>query len=271
MATASLIITTYNRPDSLAAVFEGLMVQTTSAFEVMIADDGSTQDTADLINNRARQMPFPIRHVWQEDKGFRAAAARNRAIAASGGDYVIFLDGDCIPFPNFVATHLRLAEHGWFVAGNRILMSPFFTRRVLSEKLPVYSWDLSRWVYARTRGWINRLLPLLRLPDGRFRKTKPHRSEGAKTCNLAVWRQDLVRVNGFDERYQGWGHEDADLVVRLIRSKVWRKEARFALPVLHLWHPQIERTDLAENVSRLQAVLNSSNTVAVEGLARHLK
>ncbi|MFQ5852530.1 MAG: glycosyltransferase family 2 protein [Candidatus Binatia bacterium] len=271
MAKTSVIITTYNRPDALAAVLEGFKVQSQSDFEVVIADDGSTEDTADLIGHIAGQMPFRTCHVWQDDKGFRAAAARNRGIAASSGDYVIFVDGDCIPFPDFIATHLRLAESGWFVAGNRILMNPSFTRRVLAEKLPVYSWGFLKWVYTRLRGSINRLVPLLRLPDGTFRKRKAYRWDGAKTCNLAVWRQDLLKINGFDERYQGWGHEDADLVVRLIRAKVRRKEARFAVPVLHLWHPDIERIGLSDNVSRLQDVLHGSNTVAQEGLHRHME
>ena len=270
MATVSVIITTYNRPDALAAVLEGFRVQSNHDFEAVIADDGSTEDTAHLIQEVSGKMPFLLHHVWQEDKGFRASAVRNRAIAASRGDYVIFVDGDCIPFPDFIATHHRLAERGWFVSGNRILMSRLFTERVLAEKLPVHSWGSLKWVYARMRGWINRVLPLLRLPDARLRKHKRDRWEGAKTCNLAVWREDLLRVNGFDERYQGWGHEDADLVVRLIRSKVWRKEARCAVPVLHLWHPQVERTDLSDNVSRLQAVLCESNIVARQGLGQHL-
>jgi glycosyltransferase involved in cell wall biosynthesis len=156
MAKTSVIISTYNRPDALAAVLEGFRNQSKTDFEVVIADDGSTQDTADLIGHLARQMPFAVRHVWQEDKGFRAAAARNRAIAASSGDYLIFVDGDCIPFPDFITTHLRLAESGLFVAGNRILMNPSFTRRVLAEELPVHSWAVLKWVYARIRGWINR-------------------------------------------------------------------------------------------------------------------
>jgi len=271
MAKTSVIITTYNRPDALAAVLEGFRNQSKTDFEVVIADDGSTQDTADLIGHLGRQMRFPVRHVWQEDKGFRAAAARNRAIAASSGDYVIFVDGDCILFPDFIVTHLRLAESAWFVSGNRILMNPSFTRRVLAEKLPVHSWAVLKWVYARIHGWINRLLPLLRLPDGMFRKRNAYRWEGAKTCNLGVWRKDLFRIDGFDERYEGWGQEDAELVVRLIRTKVWRKEARFAVPVLHLWHPDIECSGLSDNVSRLEDVLKSTNTDAQEGLRRHVK
>ncbi len=271
MAKASVIIATYNRPDTLVAVLEGFKFQSNRDFEVVVADDGSTEDTVDLISDLAKQMPFPVRHVWQEDRGFRLAAIRNRAILGSSGDYLIFLDGDCIPFPDFIATHLSLAEIGWFVAGNRILMRRFFTRRVLAEKLPVHSWSLLKWVHARIRGWINRLLPLLRLPDGRFRKREPDRWDKARGCNLAMWRQDLFKVNGFDEMYEGWGHEDADLVVRLIRAKVWRKEGRFALPVLHLWHPEIERTRLSDNVSRLHDVLHSSNILAHEGVRRHLK
>ena len=271
MATVTVIVTTYNRPDALAAVLEGFRVQDNRDFEMVIADDGSTEDTGKLILGLMTHMPFPIRHVWQEDRGFRAAAVRNRTVAASQGDYLIFVDGDCIPFPDFVGGHRALAEPGWFVAGNRILMSRLFTDRVLREKIPVHLWGSLKWSFARVRGWINRFVPIIRLPDGRYRKLNATQWQGAKTCNLAVWRHDLIKVNGFDERYQGWGHEDADLVVRLIRAGVRRKEARFAAPVLHLWHPQIDRRRVSENVSMLKDILASDRTVAENGLEQYLR
>lgn len=271
MAAVTVIVTTYNRPDALGAVLEGFRVQENRDFEMVIADDGSTEDTAKLIAELMTHMPFPVHHVRQEDRGFRAAAVRNRAVAAARGDYLVFVDGDCIPFPDFVGGHLALAEPGWFVAGNRILLSPLFTDRVLREKIPINLWGLLKWSLARVRGWINRLIPIIRLPDGGYRKLKATQWQGAKTCNLGVWRRDLIRVNGFDERYQGWGHEDADLVVRLIRAGVQRKDARFAVPVLHLWHPQIDRADLVRNVALLNHVLASDRIVAENGLEQYLR
>ena len=117
MRTA-VVTTTYNYPGALAAVLDGFIAQTGHDFELIVADDGSTDDTRRLIEDYARRAPFPLRHVWQEDRGFRAAAIRNRALAATRADYVIFTDGDCIPFRDFVAQHRRLAEPGRFLAGH---------------------------------------------------------------------------------------------------------------------------------------------------------
>jgi glycosyltransferase involved in cell wall biosynthesis len=266
----SVIITTYNRPVALAMVLRGVALQTVNNFEVIVADDGSNCETAELIAMAATWMAVPLYHVWQEDRGFRAATVRNKALARAVGDYVIFIDGDCIPRPNFVAAHLQLAEPGWFVAGSRILFSESFTRRMLTEKPAVTLWPWYCWCYARGRRWINRLFPLISLPDGKFRKHKANQWQGAKTCNLAAWRCDLRAVNGFDESYVGWGHEDADLVVRLIRAGVYRKEGRFATTVLHLWHRENDRHHLADNEKQLAAVLSANHVRATFGLDQYL-
>jgi GT2 family glycosyltransferase len=113
---------------------------------------------------------------------------------------------------------------------------------------------------------VNRLLPLFRLPDGSFRKRSPTRWEGVKTCNLAAWRADLERINGFDESYSGWGLEDSDLAIRLTHAGVRHKSARFAAPVFHLWHEEWDRGGLAENQRRLDAILASRRVEALVGL-----
>jgi GT2 family glycosyltransferase len=208
--------------------------------------------------------------VWHEDQGFRAAAIRNRALAATRADYIVFSDGDCLPTPRFVAQHARLAERGWFVAGNRTLLSTAFTDRVLRENLPIHQWALSNWLAAWTRRDINRWLPLVTLPDGAFRKSSPQRWEGVKTCNLAAWRDDLMRVNGLDETYSGWGLEDSDLVIRLLHSGVKHKSGRFATPVFHLWHAENDRSRLAENQRMLDALIESQRSVAALGVDRYM-
>jgi len=118
---------------------------------------------------------------------------------------------------------------------------------------------------------VNRFTPLLRLPDGAFRKRGARKWEGVKTCNLSVWRRDLLRVNGLDESYAGWGLEDSDLVIRLLHAGVLRKSVRFAAPVFHLWHKENDRTRLSDNRRRLQEVLHSNRTRAVVGLDRYLE
>ena len=274
MTSVALIATTYNRPDALAAVLDGLLAQRLSGpdctgLEVLIADDGSGDDTRRLIAAYAQRAPFPLRHIWQEDLGFRPGAARNRALAATAAEYIIFIDGDCVPPPDFVRRHLALAERGWFLGGNRILLSERFTRRALAARLPLHAWGGGQWLLAWLRRDINRLLPLLRLPDGGFRHRSPDQWRGIKSCNLAAWRDDLVRVNGFDEAYSGWGLEDSDLVIRLINAGVRHKSARFATPLFHLWHRENDRSRLPENQQRLEALLASPRTVAERGLDQY--
>ncbi len=268
MKTA-VIVTTYNRPDALGAVLEGYNAQQEREFELIVADDGSTKETASVVEEFRDRATFPLQYVWQEDRGFRAAAIRNRAIASTKADYLIFTDGDCIPSRKFVKAHRQMAEAGCFLGGNRVLLAPAFTARILQEHIPIYRWHWASWVKAWFRREVNRVLPLLSLPDGVFRKWKTDRWEGIKTCNLSIWKNDLIRVNGLDESYQGWGLEDSDLVVRLLRAGVRHKSVRFAAPVFHLWHKEHDRGSLRDNQSRLNTLLSSSAIRAVAGLDQY--
>lgn len=268
MKTA-VVVTTYNRPDALGAVLAGYCAQSTADFELLVADDGSTEATRTVVENCRAAAPFAVRHVWHEDRGFRAAAIRNRALAATAADYVVFSDGDCVPAHDFVARHAALAERGWFVAGNRVLLEAAFTRRALAQALPLHAFGAARWLAAWARRDINRWLPLLRAGDGAWRKAAPARWAGVKTCNLGIWRDDLVRVNGLDEAYAGWGLEDSDLVIRLLHAGVRHKSGRCAVPVFHLWHAENDRSRLADNQRRLDALLASNAVRATQGLDRY--
>jgi glycosyltransferase involved in cell wall biosynthesis len=268
MKTA-VIVTTYNRPDALAVVLEGYGGQRDRDFMLVVADDGSTEETAQVVHEFARRGLFPLAHVWQEDRGFRAAAIRNRAVASTDADYIIFSDGDCVPSRQFVQAHKQLAEPGYFLGANRVLLAPEFTTRVVRERIPIHAWKGTDWARSWLKRDVNRLLPLLELPDGSFRKGSPDRWEGVKTCNLSVWRSDLLRVNGLDESYEGWGLEDSDLVIRLLHAGVKHKSARFGAPVFHLWHPEQDRLGLPTNQQRLDQLLRSADTRAAVGLDRY--
>lgn len=270
--SVSVIVTTYNRPAALRCVLEGLLRQSASPGEVVIADDGSDSVTAELIAQYAQDASVKLMHVWQEDQGFRAASARNRAVAKSSGHYLVFLDGDSIPCRDFVRRHSTLAEAGWFVVGNRVLLDPRLTADVESGRIRPCDIPLYTWPAYRVTGKVNRLLPLLSLGEGRWRKRRPHEWRGARTCNLGAWRSDFATVNGFDERYEGWGHEDADLVARLLALGVRRKDGHFAAPVLHLWHSENDRSAEKANAERLRQVLEGADReyVAARGLSQYL-
>ncbi len=263
----SVIVTTYNREPALGAVLRSLSAQTDRNFEIIVADDGSRPDTARVVANWAPRLPVPIKHIWHEHLGFRGAEIRNRGVRASAGKLCIFLDGDCMARPNFIATHRRLAEPGWFVAGNRILLSSKLTDDLLANGIAAEAWSFAALVRERLRGGINRLLPALRLPLGPLRKFLRRDWEGAKTCNLALARVDIERVDGFDSTYVGWGLEDSDLAVRLFHAGVRRKEGRFATGVLHLWHAQSDRSRLATNRAKLDEAIRTDRVRALRGLS----
>jgi len=263
----SLIVTTYNREDALDAVLSALSQQCDRGFEVVIADDGSRPATADVVDRWRPGLGVPLSHVWQVNRGFRAAEIRNRAILACSGDYCLFLDGDCLPRRDFVATHRRLAERGWFVTGNRVLLTGALTTAVLRDGLQPQAWGPAEWLRQRRRGGVNRLAAVLQLPLGALRKLAAGKWRGARSCNLAVWRDDLERVDGFDASFSGWGREDSDLLIRLLHVGVRRKDGRFATGVIHLWHPEADRGQLAANDARLDAVLHSDRVRAQSGLS----
>jgi len=262
----SVIVATYNRPDALDAVLRSLAAQSDTNFEVLVADDGSRPDTAAVVeswNSRLRRLA----HVWQPDDGFRLAEIRNRAIVAATGEYCIFLDGDCLARPGFVAAHRALAQRGCFVTGNRVLLSRDLSERILRERLTAERWSTPKWVGQWAGGKINRLLPLFWLPLGPLRHAYARQWRGARGANFAVWRSDLVAIDGFDADFTGWGREDSDLFVRLIRSGVRRKDGRWATGVLHLWHREADRERLSENDRRLDEIVAGDRIRATKGLS----
>lgn len=263
----SVIVSTYNWEKALDAALRALSRQTDRHFEIVVADDGSGPATADVVCEWASKTSVSIRHVWQEDRGFRKSEILNRSIHESCGSYVVFLDGDCIARRDFVAAHRRLAEPGWFVTGVRALLSPDLTQRILRQGLEPELWGLGRWTTERIRGHVNRMVPLLGLRLGPMRKLTPRRWWGARGCNMAAWRKDLDKVDGFDTSFEGWGREDSDVLIRLIRAGVGRKDGRCATGVLHLWHREADRSALAENDRQLYEVLHSDRVLARRGLS----
>lgn len=257
----SVVITTYNRSDALLAVLNGLALQTDRNFEVVVADDGSREEEQSVVLKSPVARNLHLIHVWHPDVGFTASRIRNRGVAVSRGDYIIFLDGDCVPEVDFVARHRLLAHHGHFVNGSRVLLSLDLTNRVLAGVESILGRSDWYWLLWRLQGHASKLTGLLRLPDWAMRIDRTFSWKGIRSCNLGVWRSDFERVDGFDESFVGWGHEDADLVLRLHNSGVARKNGFCATEVFHLWHQEAARLQESQNAKR---VLERSRTTGTQ-------
>ena len=241
----SVIVSTFNRPRALNIILKSLVNQTDKNFEIVVADDGSDVRTREVINKVKQNFPrCPIKHIWQEDRGFRLARIRNLAVKASIGEYLIFLDGDCIPPPNFIQDHRYLSEQGWAVYGQRILLSEKYTRDLENKSDEILNegfWRFKNFFILYLRKKINRILPIFKLLNHAWRKRSPCQWGSIRGCNWAMWRDSYLQINGSDESFEGWGGEDKDVAVRLINSKIFLKDGRYYSFVLHLWHPIANR------------------------------
>lgn len=264
----SVVITTYNRSDALLAVLVGLSHQTDHHFEVIVADDGSREVHRQAIFDSPVAQYLKLVHVWHPDVGFTASRVRNRGVAVARGPYIIFLDGDCVPETDFIAQHKALAQPGHFVNGSRVLLSKDLTGRVVCglEKISGRAWPY--WVKQRLLGHASKLSGLLRLSDRPGRVQRVFSWKGIRSCNMAVWRTDFERVDGFDESFVGWGHEDADFVLRLHHSGVFRKNGYCATEVFHLWHKEAARDQESLNARTVNERAKTDITQSILGYAQ---
>ncbi len=264
----SVVITTYNRSDALLAVLSALTRQSDRNFEVIVADDGSTGVHRQRIVQSADALALKLIHVWHPDVGFTASKARNRGVAAARGNYIVFLDGDCVPERDFIARHRQLAQTGFFINGSRVLLSPELTQRVLDGVEQVDGRGYGFWLRKRLSGEASKLTGLLRLPDGALRIQQAFDWKGIRSCNMAVWRSDFEKVEGFDESFVGWGHEDADFVLRLHNLGLARKNGFCATEVFHLWHKEASRSHESANAQTVRLRAQTQIVKPTLGYAR---
>jgi glycosyltransferase involved in cell wall biosynthesis len=249
----SIILSTYNWPNALKIILKALipqiLKQTQHNIEIIIADDGSDNVTRSVVNEFTHQYSF-IKHMWHEDIGFRKSKILNKAVSLAIGEYLLFLDGDCIPFPDYIEEQIFLIENGYMVAGHRILLAEKITKQILLNPTiinNIVKWRLFNWLYARIRNHVNKIWPNLRLGNGKWRYFNDQNWKYPKGCNFAVWKNDFLAVNGFDESFEGWGHEDSDLFIRLLHYGIRFKNGKFSIPVLHLWHKIAKRDNVKTN------------------------
>ena len=265
----SVVITTFNRSDALLAVLEGLSHQTDTNFEVIVADDGSRDEHVKALTLSPLARSLGAIHVWHPDIGFTVSRIRNRGVAASRGNYIIFMDGDCVPEVDFIARHRALAVSGYFLNGSRVLLSDQLTQRVTLAGERLYGRSNAYWILQRVLGNANKLTGLLRLPDWMWRVDRGVAWTRVRSCNMAVWRTDFERIDGFDESFVGWGHEDADFVLRLHHAGVQRKNGFCATEVFHLWHREAARTKASENAKTVAQRALTDVVLPTLGYAQH--
>jgi len=258
----SLIITTYNWPESLILVLRSIENQTIFPEEVVIADDGSTNETKNVIAKFQKESKLTIIHSWQEDYGFRVAKSRNKAIAKSSGDYIILIDGDVILGPKFIRDHIDNAEPGYFVQGTRVLLNQNITQKMLTNPDSNFSF-LSKGLMNRKNTIHSNLL-------SKFFSKKKNYLHGVKTCNMAFFKQDCINVNGFNNEFEGWGKEDSEFVVRLLNNGIDRKNVRFNAIQYHLWHKKSDRKYLEHNREILRNAIDHQLKKCDDGINKYI-
>ena len=262
-AKLGLIINTWQQPEALSRVLRAVSAQLSLPDEVLLAEDGSEDQTRAVFGRWSAGQAFATAHVWQQHDGFRRSRILNQAIARSTSDYLVFLDGDTVPHPQFVQDHRRLAKDGLFVQGHRALIGEkavawfgqggfgadrrrALWRRQVEGIKHAYRWP---WPMARARTDL----------------------KGIRGCNLGIWREHLVKVNGYNEAFVGWGREDSELAVRLMNMGLVRLDVRGWALCSHLWHLQASRAGLSQNDDRLAEAQTSGATWCKLGLDQYLK
>ncbi len=237
----SLIITTYNWPEALFLVLKSVKNQFKMPYEIIVADDGSNRKTASLIKKFSKEFKLEIIHSWQEDKGFRAAMSRNKAIAKAKGDYIIMIDGDMILHRNFIKDHICFAKKNSFVQGMRAKLSEQKSNEIMKTK-DIHFKKFDKGLKSKRYGIHNKLLASI------FSGTcYIYKLNMLQTCNMAFYRNDALKINGFNEDFIGWGREDSEFGARMLHSNIIRRDLRFAAVAYHIHHEGNSRKMLDHN------------------------
>ncbi|MCF0073029.1 glycosyltransferase family 2 protein [Dyadobacter sp. CY261] len=261
---SSLIISTYNWPEALQLCLLSVKGQSVMPDEVIIADDGSTHQTAEVIESMRHGFPTKLIHIWQEDEGFQLSKIRNKAIAASSSDYIIQIDGDLILHKHFIKDHLTLSKRGTFVTGSRVLMDKVLSEKLLdAQKSRVYPFQsgLGNFSNRFSISWLCNYMA---------DRYKTYDIFALRGCNMAFWRDDLLRVNGYNELFHAWGREDNEIAVRLLNAGLKKRAIKFGGVVFHIYHPEVDRCGCPQNDLHLSEALRHKTVFCDQGLHQYL-
>ncbi|HKJ79955.1 MAG TPA: glycosyltransferase family 2 protein [Prolixibacteraceae bacterium] len=257
----SVIIVTYNRSEALALILKSVSKQKSLPFEVIVADDGSGPETKVLVDNLQKSFPVPLKHVWHEDKGFRGAAIRNKAIKKSSGDCLLFSDGDLVFHPKFFYDFSRNMKPGKALIGSRVFIAQKASEDILLKKtLPKVPFTSP--IIEKNR------LNAIRIPG--ISKLFPAKNftitlRGGLLC---AWKKDIIEINGWNEDFEGWGKEDTEIVARLSFKGIKLKKLKFAGITYHLWHKFLSRKKVPSNELLLTDCIIKHNKWCRNGLVK---
>ena len=261
-SSVSLIISTYNSERYLELCLKSVLSLRQMPDEVVVADDGSGAATRAVVDAFRAQCPVPVVHVWQEDLGFRKCRILNKAILQCSSDYVVQIDGDIVMEPHFVIDHLSVARPNAFVCGSRVKLAEDFTMKLFSGERRGFGFFSLPPGYALNS---LRCAALMHFLAPRYGQKKLDRLRG---CNMAFWKSDLLKVNGYDEDLTQWGHEDGELAFRLYFAGVKKLSLKFGGVAYHLWHKESVRDGEVRHLEALERVKRERLVWCENGIVR---
>ncbi|ACM64565.1 glycosyltransferase family 2 protein [Campylobacter lari] len=243
--TCALIITTYNQKERLALVLDSVKNLEPLPDEVLIADDGSREDTVKLIQAYQKDFPCKLEHIWQEDKGFRLSEIRNKAIKASKSEYIIVIDGDMVLEKSFVADHLKFAQKKVFLQGSRVILNEKESKELLSKNDFSLAFNKKGFKNQRNIFLAKCIYKFSKLAKKFFKKSQL--IKGIRGCNMSFYKSDFEAIEGFNEKFIGWGREDSEFVARFLFNEGVFKRLKFNALAYHIYHDENSKNMLEIN------------------------
>lgn len=262
----SLCISIYNRPAALRLCLQSVMAQSVLPYEIIIGDDGSGHETKKLIEEFTMSSPIPVIHVWQPDEGFQLAKIRNKSFAKAAGDYIIQIDGDLILHPKFIEDHIRIAREGTFLCGTKCLLDKTCTDKMTGDNKYFFPSFFSKHLRHRYNAFRCRTLARINY----FLQRGKSKYLYVKGANMAFWKKDIIRVNGYNEIFKGWGKEDNELAARLCNAGVKLRFIRFAAITYHLHHQIASLVHMNQNEVLMRQTVDNNVTFTPQGVNAYI-
>jgi len=258
----TLVASTYNWPEALELLLLSVLNQSVLPNEVIIADDGSGEDTKNLIENFKKTFPVPLVHIWQEDLKNRKSRIMNKAIAAAKYDYIVEIDGDIILNKHFIEDHLAYAQKGHYLFGSRVNIQEKLLPELFSKKNIDFNF-FSKGIKKRSR--------TIRIPFlMNFAKSVDKCSKKLRGCNMSFWKEDFIKINGYNESIVGWGMEDSEMIQRLHNIGIKGKRLKYTGIVYHIYHKEQSRSNVPVNSEIENQTIKNKLTSVEKGVDQFL-